>query len=84
MLGEKLGCCMAEGKSIPHLPEAKRGFFWHAEGTDDLEGLNRGEMLSMIKFGADRIFKAAEGEAPSDQDLEAILDRSNAAGQAGE
>ena len=37
----------------------------------------------MIKFGADRIFKAAEGEAPSDEDLETILDRSNAVGQAG-
>ncbi|KAK9837753.1 hypothetical protein WJX74_004265 [Apatococcus lobatus] len=51
------------------------------EGSDDLEGLGSGEMLSMIKFGADRIFKAAEGAAPSDADLEAILDRSTAIGK---
>ena len=54
-----------------------------AEGSDDLEGLGSGEMLSMIKFGADRIFKAAEGAAPSDEDLEAILDRSTAIGKSG-
>lgn len=54
-----------------------------AEGSDDLEGLGRGEMLSMIKFGADRIFKAAEGAAPTDADLESILDRSTAIGKSG-
>ncbi|KAK9859870.1 hypothetical protein WJX84_002821 [Apatococcus fuscideae] len=62
-------------------PMVNRGVL-SAEGTEDLEGLGRGEMLSMVKFGADRIFKAAEGAAPSDEELESILDRSADVGQA--
>ncbi|KAK9840665.1 hypothetical protein WJX81_008358 [Elliptochloris bilobata] len=50
--------------------------------ADDLEGLSKGEMLSMLRFGADRIFQNAEGRPPSDEDLDAIIDRSDKLGEA--
>ena len=51
--------------------------------ADDLEGLSKGEMLSMLRFGADRIFQNSEGRPPSDEDLDAIIDRSDKLGEAG-
>lgn len=51
--------------------------------VDDLEGLSKGEMLSMLRFGADRIFQNSEGRPPSDEDLDAIIDRSDKLGEAG-
>ena len=51
--------------------------------ADDLEGLSKGEMLSMLRFGADRIFQNSEGKPPSDEDLDAIIDRSDKLGEAG-
>ncbi|MEW5298327.1 MAG: hypothetical protein WDW36_001466 [Sanguina aurantia] len=44
--------------------------------AEELEGLSKKELLSMLKFGADRIFKNDSGEMPSDADLDAIIDRS--------
>jgi hypothetical protein len=40
-------------------------------------------MLSMLKFGADRIFSSEEGQAPTDKELAAIIDRSVSLGQSG-
>ncbi len=54
-----------------------------AAAADDLEGLSKGEMLSMLRFGADRIFQNAEGRPPSDEELDAIIDRSDKLGAAG-
>lgn len=45
--------------------------------------MSKTEMLSMLKFGADRIFANEEGEAPTDQELAAIIDRSVTLGQSG-
>jgi len=59
------------------------GVYLHAAGVDDLERLSKGEMLSMLKFGADRIFNSEEGEPPTDQDLAAIIDRSVTLGETG-
>ena len=41
-----------------------------------LETLSKKELLSMLRFGADRIFATAEGKPPSDADLDALIDRS--------
>ncbi|BDA46823.1 probable global transcription activator SNF2L1 [Coccomyxa sp. Obi] len=51
------------------------------EGTEELEKMSKVEMLSMLRFGADRIFANEEGEAPTDQELAAIIDRSITLGQ---
>ena len=40
-------------------------------------------MLSMLRFGADRIFQNSEGRPPSDEDLDSIIDRSDKLGEAG-
>lgn len=45
--------------------------------------MSKVEMLSMLRFGADRIFANEEGEAPTDQELAAIIDRSIMLGQSG-
>lgn len=45
--------------------------------------MSKVEMLSMLRFGADRIFANEEGEAPTDQELSAIIDRSITLGQSG-
>lgn len=50
---------------------------------EELEKLSKGEMLSMLKFGADRIFASEEGQAPTDKELAAIIDRSVSLGQSG-
>ena len=52
-------------------------------GGEELEKMSKGEMLAMLKFGADRIFANEEGEAPTDQELAAIIDRSITLGQSG-
>jgi hypothetical protein len=39
-------------------------------------------MLSMLRFGADRIFQNAEGRPPSDEELDAIINRSDKLGEA--
>ncbi|GLC46024.1 hypothetical protein PLESTB_001026800 [Pleodorina starrii] len=44
--------------------------------AEQLEGLTTGEVLSMLRFGADRIFQNEEGAMPSDAELDAIMDRS--------
>lgn len=41
-----------------------------------MASLSKKELLSMLRFGADRIFAAAEGRPPSDAELDAIIDRS--------
>ncbi|KAL4421455.1 hypothetical protein ABPG75_010746 [Micractinium tetrahymenae] len=46
-------------------------------GVEDVESLSRGEVLGMLRFGADRIFKDDEGRMPTDAELEAIIDRSS-------
>lgn len=55
----------------------------HAAGVDELEKMSKGEMLSMLKFGADRIFSSEQGQPPTDQDLAAIIDRSVTLGETG-
>lgn len=52
-------------------------------GAEELEGLTKGELLSMLRFGADRIFKNEKGAAPSDAELDAIIDRSSVLGKTG-
>ena len=47
-----------------------------AAGAGALEKLSAGELYSMLRFGADRIFASDEGEPPSDAELAAIIDRS--------
>ena len=44
--------------------------------AEALESLSKKELLSMLKFGADRIFANAEGKPPSDAELDALIDRS--------
>ncbi|KAK9807695.1 hypothetical protein WJX72_006345 [[Myrmecia] bisecta] len=44
--------------------------------VEDMESLSKGELLSMLRFGADRIFKNSEGAAPTDAELDHIIDRS--------
>lgn len=44
--------------------------------------MSTGELLSMLSFGADRILANDAGEAPSDADLDIILDRSKDAANA--
>jgi hypothetical protein len=46
-----------------------------AAGNEDLASLGKKELLSMLRFGADRIFAAAEGRPPTDAELDAIIDR---------
>ena len=43
--------------------------------AQQLDGMSTGELLSMLSFGADRILANDAGEAPSDADLDTILDR---------
>ena len=38
----------------------------------EMEGLGAKELLSLIKFGADKIFSAAANRPPSDEELEAL------------
>ena len=44
--------------------------------AEALESLSKKELLSMLKFGADRIFANAEGKPPTDAELDALIDRS--------
>ncbi|GAX78544.1 hypothetical protein CEUSTIGMA_g5984.t1 [Chlamydomonas eustigma] len=44
--------------------------------AEEMEALDKNELLSMLKFGADRIFKNDSGRMMSDAELEALLDRS--------
>ena len=50
-----------------------------AAGNEDPASLGKKELLSMLRFGADRIFAAAEGRPPSDAELDAIMDRTEKA-----
>jgi hypothetical protein len=43
--------------------------------AQQLDGMSTGELLSMLSFGADRILANDAGEAPSDADLDKILER---------
>lgn len=43
--------------------------------AEQLEGLGMAEVLSMLRFGADRIFRNEAGAGPSDQELDQIMDR---------
>lgn len=51
-------------------------------GSNELESLSKKEVLSMLRFGADRIFSSTEGRPPSDAELDAIIDRSGSAAAA--
>ncbi|GFR46603.1 hypothetical protein Agub_g8206, partial [Astrephomene gubernaculifera] len=48
--------------------------------SQQLEGLHAGEVLAMLRFGADRIFRNEAGDMPSEEQLEAIMDRSRMQG----
>lgn len=48
----------------------------HSVGAEEVAQLSKKELLSMLRFGADRIFAAAEGRPPSDEELDSIIDRS--------
>lgn len=43
--------------------------------AQQLEGLHTSEVLSMLRFGADRIFRNEAGALPSEEQLDAIMDR---------
>ncbi|GIL69867.1 hypothetical protein Vretifemale_646 [Volvox reticuliferus] len=45
--------------------------------AEQLEGLTTSEMLSMLRFGADRIFRNDQGVMPTEAELDAIMDRSS-------
>lgn len=49
-----------------------------------MEILSKGEILSMLRFGADRIFNCTEGDPPTDAELAAIIDRSVSLGSTGD
>ncbi|GIL63033.1 hypothetical protein Vafri_17166 [Volvox africanus] len=51
--------------------------------AEQLEGLTRSEVLSMLRFGADRIFRNEQGVMPTDDELDAIMDRSRMMTDAG-
>jgi hypothetical protein len=54
-------------------------------GIEELGTLSKTELMSMLRFGADRIFKNAEGKPPSDEELDLLIDRSHSrAAAAGE
>jgi SWI/SNF-related matrix-associated actin-dependent regulator of chromatin subfamily A member 5 len=44
--------------------------------AEEMEALDKKELMSMLKFGADRIFKNDRGRTISDAELDALLDRS--------
>ena len=48
----------------------------HGAEAEALESLSKKELLSMLKFGADRIFANAEGKPPTDAELDALINRS--------
>lgn len=45
-------------------------------GVQGLEAMDKQEVLSMLRFGCDRIFQSEEGRPPSDAELDAIIHRS--------
>ncbi|GAX72787.1 hypothetical protein CEUSTIGMA_g243.t1 [Chlamydomonas eustigma] len=45
--------------------------------AEEMDKMDRKELMSMLQFGADRIFKQEEGKMPSEADLDALLDRSS-------
>ena len=45
--------------------------------AEQLDSMSSKELLSMLSFGADRIFAKEAGERPTDAELDAIIDRSN-------
>ncbi|KAL6759340.1 P-loop containing nucleoside triphosphate hydrolase protein [Haematococcus lacustris] len=47
------------------------------QGAEEMEKMNKHEVLSMLKYGADRIFKNDAGRSPTDSELDSIIDRSN-------
>ncbi|KAK9784646.1 hypothetical protein WJX73_007480 [Symbiochloris irregularis] len=63
-----------------YLAEMVTGARYNEEGQD-LEGLSSLQMLSMLRFGAERIFTSASGLPPSDAELDAITARSSQLGQ---
>jgi len=46
-------------------------------GVEEMSSLSKKELMSMLRFGADRIFAAAEGRPPSDAELDDIIHRSH-------
>jgi hypothetical protein len=45
--------------------------------AEQLDNMSSKELLSTLSFGADRIFAKEAGEKPTDEELDAIIDRSN-------
>ncbi len=45
--------------------------------AEEMDTLGRTELMAMLKFGADRIFKNDVGRMPSDAELDVLLDRSH-------
>lgn len=43
--------------------------------------MSKTEVLSMLKFGADRIFKNDAGRMPTDDELDAIISRTSMIGE---
>lgn len=62
-------CC-----NVPFLQMVNRGSIAQAE---QLEALSKAELLSILSYGADRIFASSAGHGPTDEDLDQIIDRSN-------
>ncbi|KAH8067345.1 helicase [Aureococcus anophagefferens] len=76
--GRVLSAVAEEALPVPRRQPQRR----RREGDDDMDKLSGGEVLSMVKFSASAIFKAATTE-PSDADLDAIVDRSRGADDVG-
>ena len=53
-------------------------------GGADLGVMDTREVLSMLRFGAERIFSSDSGQPPSDAVLDDIIDRTSALGAAGD
>eukprot|EP00976_Prorocentrum_cordatum_P110742 1195253-Prorocentrum_minimum.AAC.8 len=44
--------------------------------AESLDGTSKEELLQLLRFGADAVFNNAEGDGPSDKELDALVDRS--------
>lgn len=66
----------------PPPPTSTNQTHHRTQQAQQMDGLSTGELLSMLSFGADRILANQAGAAPSDADLDKILDRSKDAAAA--
>jgi hypothetical protein len=68
----------------PPLPIHSGALANGADAAEELEGLTKSEVLTMLKFGADRIFGTDSGRPPTDAELEVLIDRTGKAAEQAE